>query len=62
MDLDIHRQVHSLSGAVSAVSLVTEATEHSNRCRDNSIDLNVEKTKEMLIDFRKAPNVIPDLY
>ena len=25
-------------------------------------DLNVKKTKEMLIDFRKAPTVIPDLF
>ena len=30
----------------------------SNWCRDNSLDLNVRKTKEMLIDFRKAPTVI----
>ena len=28
---------------------------------DNSLALNVKKTKEMLIDFRKAPTVIPDL-
>ena len=34
----------------------------STWCRDNSLDLNVEKTKEMLIDFRKAPTVIPDLF
>ena len=34
----------------------------SNWCRDNSLYLNVEKTKEMLIDFRKAPTVIPDLF
>ena len=33
-----------------------------NWCRDNSLDLNVKKTKEMLIDFRKAPTVIPDLF
>ena len=29
---------------------------------DNSLDLNVKKTKEMLTDFRKAPTVIPDLF
>ena len=29
---------------------------------DNSLDLNVKKTKEMLIDFRKSPTVIPDLF
>ena len=34
----------------------------SNWCRDNSLDLNVKKTKEMLIDFRKAPTVTPDLF
>ena len=34
----------------------------SNWCRDNSLDLNVKKTKEMLIDFRKVPTVIPDLF
>ena len=34
----------------------------SNWCRDNSLDLNVKKTKEMLTEFRKAPNVIPDLF
>ena len=33
-----------------------------NWCRDNSLNLNVKKTKEMLIDFRKAPTVIPDLF
>ena len=33
-----------------------------NWCRDNSLDLNVKKTKEMLTDFRKAPTVIPDLF
>ena len=39
-----------------------EAERFSNRCRDNSLDLNVKKTKEMLIDFRKAPADIPDLF
>ena len=33
-----------------------------NWCRDNSLDLNVNQTKEMLTDFRKAPNVISDLF
>ena len=31
-------------------------------CRDNSLDLNVKKTKEMLIDFRNAQTVIKDLF
>ena len=39
-----------------------EVERFSNWCRDNSFDLNVKKTKEMLIDFRKAPTVIPDLF
>ena len=34
----------------------------SNWCRDNSLDLNAKKTKEMLTDFRKAPTVIPALF
>ena len=29
---------------------------------DNFFDLNVKKTKQMLIDFRKAPTVITDLF
>ena len=39
-----------------------EVETFSNRCRDNSLDLNAKKTKEMLIDFRKAPADIPDLF
>ena len=35
-----------------------EVDRFSNWCRDNSLDLNVKKTKEMLIHFRKAPTVI----
>ena len=34
----------------------------SNWCRDNSLDLDVKKTKEMLIDFRKVPTVASDLF
>ena len=33
-----------------------------NWCRDNSLNLNVKKTKELLIDFRNAPTVIPELF
>ena len=29
---------------------------------DNSFDLSVKKTKEMLNNFRKASTVIPDLF
>ena len=39
-----------------------EVERFSNWWRDNSHDLNIKKTKEMLIDFRKAPTVIPDLF
>ena len=35
-----------------------EVERFSNWCRDNSLDLNVKKTKKMLIDLRKAPTVI----
>lgn len=31
-------------------------------CKDNYLELNVQKTKEMLIDFRKNPQNVPDLY
>ena len=37
-----------------------EVQRFSNWCRDNSLDLNVKKIKEMLIDFWKAATVIPD--
>jgi hypothetical protein len=33
----------------------------STWCKTNYLDLNVKKTKEMLIDFRKNPAPIPDL-
>ena len=39
-----------------------EVERFSNWCRDNSLHLNVKKTKKMLIDFRKALTVIPDLF
>ena len=39
---------------------LVEAERFSNWCMDSSLDLNVKKTKEMLIDFRKAATVIPD--
>ena len=39
-----------------------EVKRFSNWSRDNSPDLTVKKTKEMLTDFRKAPTVIPDLF
>ena len=30
-------------------------------CEENFLDLNVNKTKEILIDFRKNPETVPDL-
>ena len=39
-----------------------EVKRFSNWCRYNSLDLHVKKTKEMLIDFRKAQTDIPDLF
>ena len=39
-----------------------EVERFSNWCRDNSLDLNIKKTKEMLTDFRKAPTVLADLF
>ena len=41
---------------------LVEVEKFSNWCMDNSRDLNVKKTKEMLIDFRKALSVIPDFF
>ena len=35
-----------------------EVENFSKWCGDNSLDLNVKKTKGMLIDFRKVPAVI----
>ena len=39
-----------------------EVERFSNWCRDNSFDLNIKKTTEMLIGSRKTPTVIPDLF
>ena len=30
-------------------------------CKNNYLDLNVNKTKELLVDFRKHPTAVPDL-
>ena len=39
-----------------------EVERFSNWGRDNSLDSNVKKTKEMLTDFRKAPTATLDLF
>ena len=31
-------------------------------CNNNFLDLNVKKTKEMIVDFRRGPCAIPDLF
>ena len=41
---------------------LVQAEMFSSWCMDSSLDLNVKKTKEMLIDFRKAATVIPDVF
>ena len=41
---------------------LVEAEMFRSWCMDSSLDLNVKKTKEMLIDFRKAATVIPDVF
>ena len=41
---------------------LVQAEMFSSWCMDNSLDLNVKKTKEMLIDFRIAETVIPDVF
>ena len=50
------------SDAICHLGMIICAERFINWCRDNSLDLNVKKTKEMLTDFRKAPTVIPDLF
>ena len=39
-----------------------EVKRFSNLWRYNSLDLHVKKTKEMLINFKKAQTDIPDLF
>ena len=31
-------------------------------CKDNYLGHNVTKTKEVMIDFRRMPSVVPDLF
>jgi len=37
---------------------LAEVERFSSWCRNNFLDLNVKKTKEMLIDFKTAPTVV----
>ena len=67
-ELSLHHITHVCESSLHHRSfqlrccLFSEVERFLNWCRDNSHDLNVKKTKEMLIDFRKAPTVIPDLF
>ena len=38
-----------------------EIKKFCNWCKENFLDLNVKKTKEILVDFRKNPETVPDL-
>jgi hypothetical protein len=38
-----------------------EVLKFSDWCKENYLNLNVDKTKELIIDFRKKPTVIDDL-
>jgi hypothetical protein len=39
-----------------------QVLQFSHWCKENYLDLNVKKTKELVVDFRKNPPLIPDLY
>ena len=39
-----------------------EVSRFTDWCKDNFLDLNVSKTKEMVVDFRKQGVNVPDLY
>jgi len=41
---------------------VDEVSKFCNWCKDNYLDMNIKKTKELVIDFRRKATVIPDLY
>jgi hypothetical protein len=45
----------------SDVTYFAEVERFSVWCKDNFLDLNVTKTKELLIDFRRNPVPVPDL-
>ena len=46
----------------SDTSYVQEVERFTTWCEENHLDLNVGKTKEMGIDFRKSSAVVPDLF
>ena len=40
----------------------SEVERFSSWCKENYLDLNATKTKELVIDFRRNPDVVPDLF
>ena len=45
----------------SDITYFDRVAEFVTWCKNNFLDLNVDKTKEMVIDFRKKTSVVPDL-
>ena len=45
----------------SAIDYFSAVQNFSEWCKVNYLDLNVKKTKELLIDFRNDPLPVPDL-
>jgi hypothetical protein len=46
----------------SDTAYLQEVDKFTTWCKDNYLDLNMKKTKEMIIDFRRQPDSIPDLF
>ena len=44
------------------ITYFQEVHKFTTWCKENCLDLNVKKTKEMVIDFRRKPTTLPDLY
>jgi hypothetical protein len=40
----------------------SEVERFSSWCKENYLDLNVTKTKELVFDFRKSPSIVSDLF
>ena len=40
---------------------IAEVERFMTWCKDNFLDLNLSKTKELLIDFRKQPLAVPPI-
>ena len=46
----------------SDLAYLQEVDKFTQWCKDNYLDLNVKKTKEMIIDFRRNPAAVSDLF